>query len=96
MNSLIVLYVTAALMAFVAVSCTALCFAWSIPSWRRRLAGPGVATQVRDSESGGLTGLSSRVGSGLVSTGIAACAAIAWYGSYSVLATLLAACWSLT
>ena len=93
MNSLIVLYVTAALMAFVAVSCTALCCAWSIPSWRRRLAGPGVASQVREPEIGGLTGWASRVGSGLVSTGIAACAAIAGHGCYSVLAALIAASW---
>lgn len=93
MNSLIVLYVTAALMAFVAVSCTALCCAWSIPSWRRRLAGPGVASQVREPEIGGLTGWASRVGSGLVSTGIAACAAIAGHGCYSVLAALFAASW---
>ena len=93
MHSLIVLFVTAALMAFVAVSCTVLCFAWTIPSWRRRLAGPGGATQGRESEIGGLTGWSSRVGSSFVSAAIAACAAIAWHGSYSVLATLLAASW---
>ena len=91
MNSLIVLYVTAALMAFVAVACTALCLAWSIPSWRRRLAGPGVASQVRNLEAGGLTGWPSRFGSGLVSTGIAACAVVAWYGSYCVLTALIAA-----
>ena len=40
MNSFVVMYTTAALMAFVAVACTALCFAWSIPSWRHRLRGP--------------------------------------------------------
>ena len=90
MHSITVLYVTAALMAFVAVSCTALCIAWSIPSWRRRLTGPGVASQAREPEIRGLTGWSSRVCSGLVSTGIAACAAIAWHGSYSVLAALIA------
>jgi hypothetical protein len=93
MSSLIVLYVTAALMAFVAVACTALCFAWSIPSWRRRLALTGVASQVREPENRGLTGWSSRVGSGLFSTGMAACAAIAWHGSYTVLAALIAASW---
>ena len=93
MNSLVVLSVTAALMAFVAVSCTALFFAWSIPSWRRRLAGSGVASQDREPVIGGLIGWSSRVGSGLVSTGIAACAAIAWHGSYSVLSALIAASW---
>jgi hypothetical protein len=90
-SSMIVLCVTAMLMLFVALFCTALCFAWSIPSWRRRLAGPGVASQVWLSKTGGLTGWSSRVGSGLVSIGIAACAAIAWYGSYSVLSALIAA-----
>lgn len=91
MSSLMVLYVTAALMALVAISCTALCLAWSIPSWRRRLAGPKVTFQLREPETGGLTGWTSRVGAGLVSTGIAVCAAIAWYGSYSLLAALIAA-----
>ena len=91
MDSLIMLYVTAALMALVAISCTALCFAWSIPSWRPRLTGSGVASQAREPWIGRLTGWSSRAGSGLVSIGIAACAAIAWHGTYSVLAALIAA-----
>jgi hypothetical protein len=93
MNTLIVLYVTAALMAFVAVSCTALCFAWSIPSWRRRLARPGVAFQVREPKIGGLTDLPALVGNALVSTGIAACAVVGWYGCYCVLTALNAASW---
>lgn len=40
-------YTTAALLALVAVTNTALCLAWSIPAGRRRLAkarGPGAAT----------------------------------------------------
>jgi len=91
MNSLIVVYTSAALMAVVAAACTALCLAWSIPSWRRRLAGPGVAPEVRSPNTGGLSGWPARVGSGLVSTGIAACAVVGWYGCYCVLAALSAA-----
>ncbi len=88
MNSLSVVYTTAALMAVVAAACTALCLAWSIPSWRRRLSGLGVATEVQSPNTGGLTGWPARVGSGLVSIGIAACAMVGWYGCYSVLAAL--------
>lgn len=91
MNSLAVLYTTIALLSIVAVFCTALCLVWSIPSWRRRLARPGVALKVRGFETGGLTGWPARVGGGLVSTGIAACAVVAWYGCYRVLAALSAA-----
>ncbi|MBU6173712.1 MAG: hypothetical protein KGQ60_07895 [Planctomycetes bacterium] len=91
MNSLIVLYVTATAITLVAVFCTWLCLVWSIPTCRRRLVAPGVRKDVPKVEIGGLTGWSSRVGSGIVSAGIAACAAIAWYGSYSVLAALIAA-----
>lgn len=77
-----ILYTTAALMALVAVACTALCLVWSIPAWRRRLALP-VAPEV-----GGLTGWRASVGSGLVSVGIAACALLAWYGTYCTLAAV--------
>lgn len=91
MNSLIVLYTTAALMAVVAVACTALCLAWSVPAWRRRLARRGVAIEVRSAEPGRLTGWPARVGSGLISIGIATCAVVAWYGCFSVLAALNAA-----
>jgi hypothetical protein len=91
MDSLLVLYTTAALMSIVAFFCTVLCLAWLIPSWRRRLAKPGVALEVRGPETRGLTGWPARVGSGLVSTGIAACAVVAWYGCYTVLAALSAA-----
>ena len=56
MNSISVLYTTAALMALVAVACTALCLAWSIPSWRRQLASLVVVSQARVPEIGGLTG----------------------------------------
>ena len=79
MNTL-VLYATAALMAFVGLACTALCFAWSIPSWRRRLAKPVVESRVSGHPSGELTGRAAQVGSVLVSIGIAACAAVTWYG----------------
>ncbi len=91
MNVLIVLYTTAALMAVVGVACTALCLAWSIPAWRRRLARRGVAPEVRGAETGGLTGWPARVGSGLISIGIASCAVVGWYGCYCVLAALNAA-----
>ena len=90
MHSLVVLYTTAALMAVVAVACTALCLAWSIPAWRRRLARRGVACEIRGGEAGGLTGWPARLGGGLVSIGIASCAVVAWYGCYCVLAALSA------
>jgi len=90
-NSLIVLYTTAALMAVVAVACTALCLAWSVPAWRRRLARRGVAIEVQSGDTGGLSGWTARVGSGLISIGIATCAVVGWYGCFSVLAALNAA-----
>ncbi len=93
MNSLVTLYTTVALMALVAVACTALCLAWSIPTWRRRLASPAVMSQARLPEIGVLTGWTARVGSSLVSTGIAVCAVIAWAGTYRMLAALIAASW---
>ena len=88
MNSLVVLAITAALMALVAVVCTALCIAWSIPSWRHRLSRPGAIPVAGASEAAGLTGWPERVGSGLVSVGIAASAGVAWYGCYCVLGEL--------
>ena len=84
MNPL-VLYTTAALMALVGVFCGMLFVAWSIPSWRRRLAGAQILAR---SESGGLTGWPARVGSVLVSVGIAACAVAGCYGCYCALAAL--------
>lgn len=80
------LYATAALMALVATACTALCVAWSVPAWRHRLA-PAAA----DRPGPGTRALSSRaarIGSGLVSAGIAACALLAWYGVYCILAAV--------
>ena len=85
MISVGVLYLTAALLAFVAVACTALCFAWSIPAWRHRLAPDRGESEAR---AGRLSGWPARVGSGLVSTGIAACALVAWYGLYCTLAAI--------
>lgn len=89
--NLLVLNTTAAMMAFVGIVCTVLCVAWSIPSWRRRLAMFAIAPQVRGPATGGLTGWPARVGSGMVSIGIAACAVVGWYGCYCVLAALSAA-----
>lgn len=88
MNSLGVLYTTAALMAVVAVACTVLCLVWSVPGWRRWLDRSGVASEAPILKSRGLRGWPARVGSGLVSAGIGVCALIAWYGCYCVWAAL--------
>ncbi len=77
-----VLYATAALLALVAVACTALCLAWSNPAWRRWLAPAGAPAP------GGLGGRPARIGGGLVSAGIAAVALVAWYGLYCALAAI--------
>ena len=84
----VILYTTLGLMALVAVSCTALCLAWSIPSWRRRLAARPAVTESPASDSKGLVGWRAQLGSGLVSVGIGAVALIAWYGCYCILETL--------
>ena len=85
----IILYTTAALMAIVGVVCALLCVAWSIPSWRRRLATPTVVIHVlRSPKTEGLTGGSACVGSILVSIGIGACAVVALYGSYSIVSMM--------
>lgn len=81
-----VLYTTALLMALVAIACTALCLAWSIPSWRQRLA-PSEADVGRP-RGWVLTGWPARVGDVLVSAGIAACALLAWYGVACILAAM--------
>jgi hypothetical protein len=83
-----VLYVTAAMMALVAACCTALCLAWSVPAWRRRLAPTWGSSDVRALGTGGLSGWRARVGSGLISAGIAACAVVAWYGLYCALSAV--------
>jgi hypothetical protein len=75
-----ILYTTAALLTLLAVACTALCFAWSIPAWRRRLG--------RTPRADGLSGWPARVGSSLVSAGLASCALVAWYGLYCALAAI--------
>ena len=75
------LYVTAVLLALVGVACTVLCLIWSVPSWRRRLARTVVATD-------GLQGWPALVGSGVVSVGIAICAAFALHGCYALLVSL--------
>jgi hypothetical protein len=79
----LVLYTTAALMAIVAVACTGLCLLWSKPSWRLRLGRRG--EEVPGTQAKALSGWPARIGSGLISTGIAACAGVAWYGCYCVL-----------
>lgn len=83
-NPLVVLSITAALMAIVAIACTVLCIAWTVPSWRRRLGRRTHDAGAGAPEPEGLTGWPARVAAALVSLGIAACAAVAWYGCYSV------------
>lgn len=83
-----VLYTTAVLMALVAAACTALCLAWSIPAWRRRLAPAESTSGALPAAGGGLSGWQARVGSGIVSAGIGAVALVAWYGFYCTLAAL--------
>lgn len=82
------LYTTAALLALVSVACTALCLVWSIPAWRRRLASAESASNAPAPGFGELRGWPARIGSALVSAGIAACALVAWYGLYCTLAAL--------
>ena len=80
-----ILYTMAVLIALVAVACTVLCLAWSVPAWRRRLA-PGSGTPASATlVAGGLSGWPAGVGSGLVSAGIAASALLAWFGVYCTL-----------
>jgi hypothetical protein len=88
MNSLSVLYTTAALMAVVAIACTVLCLVWSVPGWRRWLDRRGVASEAPVAATTGLSGWPARVASGLVSAGIGGCALVAWYGCYCVLSTV--------
>jgi hypothetical protein len=88
MNSVFVLYITVVLMAIVAFACTVLCLAWSIPSWRRRLARSRTEPQAFPALHVGLSGWQARVGNCLISIGIASCALAGWYGCYCVLAAL--------
>jgi hypothetical protein len=88
MNSLMIMCVTAVLMASVAVACTVLCGMWSVPSWRRRLARSQEAPATGTVSTAGLTGWSARFSSALISLGIAACAAISWYGCWCVLTAI--------
>ncbi|MFM8495583.1 MAG: hypothetical protein ACKOEM_08670 [Planctomycetia bacterium] len=91
MNALVLSIVAAVSMALVAAACTVLCLAWSIPAWRRRLGGAGLALRGASHNGTKLAGLPLRVASGLVSTGLAACAIAAWYGCGSVVAAVIAA-----
>ena len=83
-----VLYTIAALLALVAAACTALCLVWSVPAWRRRLAAPAGGPNAGVPGAGGLSGWPARVGSGLVSAGIAASATVAWYGLYCTVSAI--------
>lgn len=91
MNPLVVSTVAAVSMALVAVGCTVLCLAWSIPSWRCRLDAAGVPQRCGSHAGKRLEGLPLRVASGLVSFGLAACSIAAWYGCGSVVAAVIAA-----
>jgi hypothetical protein len=83
-----ILDTTAALMTLVAAACTVLCLAWSVPAWRRRLA-PGVGgPNARVPRAGRLSGWTARAGGGLVATGIAGCALVAWYCVYCTVAAI--------
>lgn len=86
MNSF-VLYAAVVMMMLVAFVCTTLCLAWIIPSWRHRLGKIAIVPQVQDTVA--VVGWHGRAGNVLIASGIGACAVIAWYGSYSVLAALL-------
>ena len=88
MLSLGILYSTAALLASVAVACTALCLTWSNPDWRDRLALARSESDASAPGAGGLSGWPARVGTGLISAGIAACALVAWYGLYCTLTAI--------
>ncbi len=91
MNTIVVLYMTVVLMAVVAVVCTALCLAWSIPSWRSWIGRrPVVSIETGGIETRSLNGWPDVVGNLLVSLGIAACAGVGWYGCYNILAALIA------
>ena len=83
-----ILFTTAALLALLAVACTAVCLAWSIPAWRRKLAAGVRPADTLKPRAGGLSGWPARIGSGLVSAGIAGCALVAWYGLYCALAAI--------
>lgn len=81
-----ILYTTTVLMALVATACTGLCLVWSVPPLRHRLARTtGDVGRPRAAE---LSGRPAQIGSALVSAGIAACALLAWYGVYCMLAAV--------
>ena len=81
-----ILYTTAALMALVAAACTGLCLVWSVAAWRPWLG--SAAADVRRPRAVELSGWTARIGSGLVSAGIAACALLAWYGVSCIIAAV--------
>jgi hypothetical protein len=83
-----ILYTTAALLVLVAIACTALCLVWSIPAWRHWLTGRAGHSNAQVHREDGLSGWPARVGSGLVSAGIASCALVAWYGLYWTIAAI--------
>ncbi|MGC4005981.1 MAG: hypothetical protein QM811_23820 [Pirellulales bacterium] len=83
-----ILYVTAALMALVAIACTALCLVWSVPAWRSRLAQTDDMADAHHPRAAGLSGRPARIGSVLISVGIGACTLLAWYGVYGTLTAM--------
>ena len=93
MDSIVVHFITAMLMVIVAVFCSVLWLAWTIPPWRHRLAASRSESPCRAGEriAAPLTGWRCRAGEAIISAGIAACAAISWYGSWTLLTGLIAA-----
>lgn len=89
MQSMLLLYITTALMAVVAVFCSGLCVVWSVPSWRRWLSKDKTFSMESICSPQELTGWPARIGSGLISIGIATCAIVAWYGAWSVLVAVI-------
>ncbi len=86
MGSYFVLCATAALIASVAMACSALCIAWTVPAWRQRLAKPRNASNLQPTDAQSLTGWPAQLGSVLISIGIAGSAILAWYGFFAILA----------
>ncbi len=85
MNPLMI-FVAAVLMAFVSIACAVVCVAWTVPGWRVRLSRSSTAIPSAGTENQlEMTCRAAVVGSGLISLGIASCAAVSAYGCYAVL-----------
>ena len=84
----VALLVTGMLTAMVAIALTALCAAWTVPAWRRRLGGRktcGDELKVDHIPSWPVNACVA-----MVSLGIGAGALVAWYGCYWSIVALLA------